>query len=86
MKTKKLSSGLIIPNNKNTEYGPFEIQDEDDRALAKRAMSDLWDAMRLSKCGGILVDSKQKKVIYEQVYLLLGKMILGKDCPEKERY
>lgn len=97
--------GLIIPHVKQIPpeeepeeeqriFGPLEIEDEDDRIRAHRALCTLWHAMGLIRGrppgGGIrLPTSIQKRWEYEtklQLWRLLATSLLGPDAPEEEEW
>lgn len=89
MKVKETKSGLVIPVSQEKpkrRLGFYEIHDEDKREKAIKAMSDLWDALDLSKGGGgiVLPESNNHTELHMNLYKLLGETILGKDCPIKE--
>lgn len=81
-------SGLIVPKKKpeppKRKYGPLEIQDEERRELTAEGLSKLWDAMNLSSGGGGIRLPDSAYETHYQVYRFVGKMLLGKDYPEKE--
>jgi hypothetical protein len=65
----------------------LEIQDEKRREKAKGALFILWDVMGLSQGGGIKLPgdfTKEQIEAYWHAYHLVGDLLLGPDCPEKE--
>ncbi len=87
------NSGLLIPKQKPEEpkrkYGLMEIRDEARREMAKKALDELWKAMSLHDhhyihAPDMPLPSEDLCKIYNQVFNFVGKMLLGKDCPEHE--
>lgn len=89
MELEQRHSGLVVPKARSEppsrQYGLLEIKDEERRAIAKEALSLLWDAMDLSRgSGGIVLKNDAHKTHY-QIYRIVGEMLLGDECPEKEQ-
>lgn len=87
MEFEQRRSGLAVPKKKPEpparQYGLLEIQDDERRDIAKEALSLLWDAMDLSHPGGIVLKGSHHTT-HSQVYWIVGQMLLGDECPEKE--
>lgn len=89
-------SGLIAPNDPKPPpkppRPPLEIQDPEARAKAKRVLAALWRAMGLMQSGqyGIYArmnpDWAIKHDAYEAAFWMLGRMLLGEECPGGEEY
>ncbi len=91
MELEKRDFGLFIPIEKeettDKQYSIIEIEDEERREMARKAMDLLWEAMRLGDGrGGIRVSGCDKYDLYWNTYWMVGKMLLGDDVPEKEVY
>ena len=90
MELEQTESGLVVPKQKPKpparKYGPLEIQDEQQRAMAAAGLSMLWDAIELSR--GTWVTTPQNSPAafeaHEKLYRYIGEVLLGRDCPEKE--
>ena len=85
-------SGLVVPKPPPKpppppprQFGPMEIQDPEAREKAKKALSDLWDAMGLRDGGGLVfpLDRHRRDVNYG-LYYFVGEALLGDECPEGE--
>jgi hypothetical protein len=83
-------SGLVVPKEKpkppERKYGPLEIQEAEQRAIADKALRLLWDAMELRSPPRFCVPGCESYDAHLQAWDYIGKMILGKDCPEHEVY
>jgi len=86
MKLTERPSGLVVPQPKprRITHPPPEIQDDEKRERAKEAMSQLWDALDLSDCGGICALGFRPTDMHRRLCRIFGQAILGDDCPEKE--
>lgn len=89
MEFQERESGLVVPKDKvqvpHREYGPLEIQDDEPRELASKALLQLWDAMNLSNPpSGIVTRNNRNHETYYQLYQFVGQLLLGPDYPEKE--
>lgn len=90
-KFEQRESGLILPQEKpkppQRTYRPLEIQDEEQRLLAREALLKLWDAMDLSRASPLMGHpSRETYEAWYKTYRFVGEMILGDDCPDKEVY
>ncbi len=94
METERTPGGIVIPKPRPAEpkqsRPPLEIQDEDRREEAKRALSKLWDAMELGRGHfGTEANPFRERAVgdaHYQVYRYMGEMLLGDDCPEHEMW
>lgn len=89
MELEKKDFGLFIPVEKketsDKQCSMIEIQDEEKREMAKKAMDLLWDAMDLgSGKNAIHISGYDTYDLYWNTYWMVGKMLLGDDTPEKE--
>jgi len=89
------NSGLAVPQSNPPQrpkppkrpYRVTEIQDEEKRELASKALLQLWDAMDLSNSSRIHLPnspSNEMSDVHWQIYHFVGELILGEDCPERE--
>jgi hypothetical protein len=88
MEMKENESGILVPvekpKKKLNEFGVLEILDDAKRELAKKALSDLWDAMELSKNGSIRFPNTDRKKEWRRMFDLVAPALLGEDAPYKE--
>jgi hypothetical protein len=83
-------SGLILPQEKpklpKRKYGVLEIQDEDRRELAAKALTMLWEAMDLKKGDRSILPGFDAATYHahQRLYDYAGEMLLGKDYPVGE--
>jgi len=86
MEFTQRASGLAVPKEKPQKpkrvYAASELQDEDRRDEARQALNYLWDAMELSRGGGIFINDKPN--MYRKLYDYVGSVLLGDDVPERE--
>lgn len=86
-------SGLAVPQEKpkppERKYGLLEIQDAERRELARKALSDLWDAMNLTEWTQFEMpdgSGPRMHTAHHHLYRFVGETLLGPDCPEKEQW
>lgn len=88
MDFQKRPSGLAIPvappRQPARQFGPLEIQDEDRRQQAKRALGELWIAMGLRDSSAI--PQPVGRETREALWLYVASVLLGDDCPECEQF
>ena len=94
MKMQQRKSGLVVPLHEQPPppqppRGLMELHDPQRRQLAREGLLKLWDAMDLSKGSSGLrrlpgEPCPETRRTYRQFYELIGHLILGDDCPEKE--
>jgi len=86
MKAKKLESGLIVPveqpKPKRKLTNTLELGDHENREDAIEALSLLWDALDLTKGGGLIIPDKYESRMLMWEYV--AKSLVGKDAPYKE--
>lgn len=88
MKLQRRRSGLVVPKPPPKppprRYGLLEIESEERREMATRALLLLWDALDLSNQGPSAELPESKGPLHWAAYHFIGDMLLGEECPTGE--
>ena len=84
------ASGLVVPKEPppkpTRHYGPLEIQDADNRELAKQGLSLLVKALELHKGRGGIQLPGDNLACHRAAWDYLAEMLLGEDMPTFEEW
>jgi hypothetical protein len=67
-----------------SQRGRLELLDPDKRQRVSKLLLELWDVLDLKRSRSEIVMGSRRLEVWRHQYEVLGKLLLGEDCPEGE--